>query len=253
MQQAVSFFDVNCTVGRLAAPPPHGPRTVEGLLDALAGAGIERALVCHSQSIEAHPVAGNRRAVEATADHPALRPCWVVLPDTTGEMPPPERLIEQLGAAGVRAVRLCPSAARHQFPIDSADAGRLLGMLARHRVPTLLDSTELPWDRIASLAKAHPLLPLVLLNVGYRAIRTLYPLLETAENVHVEISLYQGCGALREGVGRFGAGRFLFGTGLPRLEPGCAVATVLYADIDEDDKRRIAGANLDRLCREADL
>jgi len=253
MRQTVSFFDANCTTGRPAAPPRHGPRTVEALLDALACAGIERALVCHSQAIEAHPAAGNLRAVEATAGEAALQPCWVVLPDTTGEMPPPERLVEQLREASVRAVRLCPSAARHQFPIDSADADRLLGVLARRRVPTLLDSTELPWDRIEAVAGAHPALPLVLLNVGYRGIRTLYPILEAAGNVHVEISLYQGCGALREGVRRFGGGRFLFGTGLPRLEPGCAVATVLYADIDEADKRLIAAGNLDRLLREADL
>jgi hypothetical protein len=247
------FFDVNCTIGRMAMPPPHGPRTVEGILAALDRAGIERALVCHSQAIEAHPVAGNARVVAETAGLGRLHPCWVILPPTAGEMAPPAALIEALREADVRAVRLCPSAGRHQFPMASADADRLLDALARHRIPTLIDSAEVSWDQVRAVAKAHPRLPLILLNVGYRAIRTLYPILHAAENVHVEISLYQGCGALREGVERFGGRRFLFGTHLPRFEPACAVASVLYADIGEADKRLVAGGSLETLLEEADL
>jgi predicted TIM-barrel fold metal-dependent hydrolase len=166
-------------------------------------------------------------------------------------MAAPEDLIQAMREAGVRAVRLCPSGSRHQFPLRSADARRLLAVLNEHRIPTLLDSAEASWDDLAAIGQACPNLPVVLLNVGYRAIRTAYPLLEAMGNLHIEISLYQGCGALREGVERFGAGRFLFGTGLPRFEPGCAVASVLYADITPDDKRRIAGGNLEALLEAA--
>ena len=248
-----SFFDVNCTIGRMAAPPRHGPRTAEALLEALDHAGVERALVCHSLSLEAHPVVGNAQAVRETAALPRLWPCWTVLPPTTGEMAPPESLPAAMREAGVRAVRLCPSAGRHQFPLTSPDAARLLGVLAERRVPTLIDSAEVSWGAVEAVAKAHPRLPLILLSVGYRAARTAYPVLDATENVLIEINLYQGCGLLREGVERFGARRFLFGTGLPRFEPGCAVASVLYAAVSAQDRRQVAGANLERLLREADL
>jgi predicted TIM-barrel fold metal-dependent hydrolase len=249
--ELVEFFDVNCTIGRLATPPRHGPRTVEGTVEAMARAGIGRALVCHSLSIEAHPSVGNARVVAETANLPSLLPCWVALPPTAGEMPSPEDFLRAMREASVRAVRLCPSAGRHQFPLGTADAQRLLLVLAERRIPTLVDGSEISWSDVEAIAKAHPRLPLILLNVGYRAIRTLYPIFEAAPNVHIETSLYQACGALREGVARFGARRFLFGTNLPRFEPGCAVATVLYADISEDDKRLVAGGNLEALLREA--
>ena len=245
------FFDVNCTIGRSATPTRLGPRTIAETLAAMDHAGVEQALVCHTMSLEAHPAVGNPRLIAEIADEERLRPCWVVLPPTTGETVGPAELVAAMREAGVRAVRLCPSAGRHQFPLGSADARRLLATLAEHRIPTLLDSAEASWGQVEAIGTAHPELPIILLNVGYRAIRTAYPVLEAAGNVRIEISLYQGCGALREGVERFGAGRFLFGTGLPRLEPGCAVASVLYAGISDDDQRLVAGANIERLLREA--
>jgi len=247
----VDFFDVNCTIGRPATPPRHGPRTIEELLAAMDRAGIGRALVCHSLSLEAHPSVGNAAVIRETAGHDRLVPCWAALPPTAPEAPSPADLLRAMDEAGVRAVRLCPSAGRHQFPLDSAHAHQLLAALEEHRVPVLLDSAEATWEQIEATAKAHPCLPLILLGVGYRSIRALYPILEAAENVFVEISLYQICGGLREGVGRFGPRRFLFGTNLPRFEPGCAVASVLYADISDEAKALIAGGNLHALLREA--
>lgn len=247
----MDFFDVNCTIGRPATPPRHGPLTLNGLLAAMDRAGIGRALVCHALSLEAHPSIGNAAVTRETAGYDRLVPCWAVLPPTTAEAPSPDALLDAMREAGVRAVRFCPSAGRHGWPLGSGDAQRLLAALAERRVPALLDSTEATWEQIEAMAKAHPRLPLVLLGVGYRAIRSLYPLLDAAANVLVEISLYQICGGLREGVERFGARRFLFGTNLPRFEPGCAVASVLYADIPDDAKRLIAGENLAHLLKEA--
>ena len=247
----MDFFDVNCTIGRAATPSRHGPRTIEGLLAAMDRAGIGRALVCHSLSLEAHPSVGNAAVIRETAGHDRLVPCWAALPATAPEAPPPADLLQAMDDAGVRAVRLCPSAGRHQFPLGSAHAHQLFAALAERRVPVLLDSTEATWEQVEATAKAHPRLPLILLSVGYRSIRALYPILEATESVLVEISLYQLCGGLREGVGRFGPRRFLFGTNLPRFEPGSAVASVRYADISEEAKALIAGGNLDALLREA--
>ena len=247
----MDFFDVNCTIGRPATPPLHGPWTVEGVLAALDHARVGRALVCHSISIDAHPLIGNARLVAEIAGQDRLVPCWVALPPTAGEMGSPDDFLAAMRDAGVRAVRLCPSAGRHQFPLRSEDATELLTLLADRCIPVLLDTTHTSWNEVEDLALVHPWLFIVLLNVGYRAIRTLYPILDSSPRVQVEISLYQGCGALREGVRRFGARRFLFGSGLPRFEPGCTVAPVLYADISDEEKRLVAGGNLDALLREA--
>ncbi len=214
-------------------------------------AGIGRALACHSLSLEAHPSVGNAAVLRETAGQRRLLPCWAALPPTAPEAPSPAEFLRAMAEAGVRAVRVCPSASRHQFSLGSPHSHQLLGALEEGRVPVLLDSAEATWEQIEAMAKAHPRLPLVLLGVGYRSIRALYPILEATENVLVELSQYQVCGGLREGVGRFGPRRFLFGTNLPRFEPGCAVASVLYADISEEAKALIAGGNLDALLREA--
>jgi predicted TIM-barrel fold metal-dependent hydrolase len=50
-------------------------------------------------------------------------------------------------------------------------------------------------------------------------------------------------------VRRFGAERFLFGTGFPEQYPEASVLPLLHAGISEADKRKIASGNFEALLK----
>jgi predicted TIM-barrel fold metal-dependent hydrolase len=84
----------------------------------------------------------------------------------------------------------------------------------------------------------------VVLRVGYRNDRWLYPLLHTHQGLLLESSLYlphRGVEVLTE---RFGAERLIFGTGMPLWDIGAAVSHIMYAAISDAARSRIAGETL---------
>jgi predicted TIM-barrel fold metal-dependent hydrolase len=124
-------------------------------------------------------------------------------------------------------------------------------MLESQLLPTFIDLDQTDFEAVAAVCQQYSLLPLVLLRVGYRTCRYLYPLLEKHPNLHLDISLFQAHGAIEEVCERFGPDRLLFATGLPVVAPGPAIAQVTYADISEEQKSLLAGGNLSRLLEAA--
>jgi predicted TIM-barrel fold metal-dependent hydrolase len=77
--------------------------------------------------------------------------------------------------------------------------------------------------------------------------RLMYPLLEKRPNVFFDLSRFADYGIVEEIVAKFGAGRLLFGSGMPFLNPGAAITYVCYAEIAEKDKRMILSGNWERM------
>ena len=74
------------------------------------------------------------------------------------------------------------------------------------------------------------------------------PLLATFHNVYLSIgSNYTVHKGIEQFVEKVGAGRLLFGTGYPDVEPMMAVALLMYADIPEDARQHIGAGNFERL------
>jgi predicted TIM-barrel fold metal-dependent hydrolase len=167
-------------------------------------------------------------------------------------MDPPVALVRQALSEGIRAVRLFPRL--HRFSLAEWSADELFAEVEQHRIPVLLDFGRTHWaedvvdyGQVARICATFPGLPLVLTREGIGSVRHLYPLLERFPNLHLDISYYQASGGLADIARRFGARRLLFGTGLPEYSGGPAIAMVCYADLSEEDKRRIAGDNLRNL------
>jgi predicted TIM-barrel fold metal-dependent hydrolase len=213
--------------------------------------GIDRALVTHTYAKWFSPPAGNARLMDAIASNRRLAACWVVLPAGTGEVPPEETQVTELLAAGARAARLCPVA--HRLSLEPWAVDRLLGALAARRVPLLLDldnghwSEARPWPFVAWAARTYPALPLVLLREPQANLRTLFPLLDRCPNVIVETSYFQVHDGLALVAERWGAGRLVFGTGLPLWDPGLPVTGLTYAGLSPPDLAAVAGGTLRRL------
>ncbi len=209
--------------------------------------GINQALVYHTWAREYSPAKGNSRLIQEIAGQSQLTPCWVVMPHHTGEFPPPTQLISMLVAKGVKAVRIFPSSAFHNWSLSEWSSKPLIGELAAWRVPLFASFNQVSWDNIYTLGKAFPSLPIVVTEVRYEELRHLYPLLEELPNLHIDLSWTIVQFGLEALVERFGAERFLFGSRMPIFSAGPALSYLQYAEIKDEDKQLIAGDNLRRL------
>ena len=113
----LTFFDCNCSVGRVPHPHLADMHDGEGLRGEMDTAGIDQALVFHSMARDASPPLGNSLLADAIKDVPGLHPVWVVLPHHTGEIPPPKKLLKQMEKNGVKAVRMYPTKDFHSFSL----------------------------------------------------------------------------------------------------------------------------------------
>jgi hypothetical protein len=242
-----SFFDCNCSIGRLGVPQPGSIYSADELIAEMDYLGIEQALVYHTWAREYSPAEGNARLMQELVGYQRLEPCWAVMPHHTGEFPAAAQLVAQLSQQAVKAVRIFPSSAWHNWSLREWSAGPLFSALADQRIPLFVSFDQLSWDDVYALEKAYPQLPLIVTEVRYEELRRLFPLLEALANLHVDLSwTIVHCG-LEAMVSRFGATRFLFGSRMPIFSAGPALCYLNYADLPDEDKALIAGGNLRRL------
>jgi len=247
----LSYFDCNCSIGRVPYPHLLDISDVGGLMKEMAAAGIEEALVYHTVARDTGPPLGNRLLMEAIAETDSLKPVWVVLPHHTGEIPPPAELLKDMEKNGVKAVRMYPTKDFHSFSLAGWCSGELLAALAEARVPLMLDIEIVWWEAVETILSNHPTLPVIVTGVSYRHNRFAYPLFERHENLFVETSRYFGAGNYEDIVERFGPRHILFGTNMPRYTGTAAVSMLTYAEIPSEAKEAIAGGTLRALLMEA--
>lgn len=211
-------------------------------------AGIDKTVVYHSWAREHDPRTGNRKLMELIREDHRLLPAWVILPHNTGEMEPPEELVQRMIDNGVTMARMFPK--DHSFSLSEWGSGPLLAALEEHRMPVMIDLGQTSYDQIFDICAAHPDLPLILSDVAYRSNRYIYPLLEIHRNLRIETSRYQPHRGIEAVCARFGSSRLIFGSQSPELACGPMAMTIRYASITQDDKERILGGNLEDLMKE---
>ena len=244
------FFDSNCVIGRRSirrfGNPGEGEfYSISDLLAEMDYSGIDEALVYHALAKEYSPMFGNRMLMDEIKDYPRLHPCWVVMPEGTGEMPQPEALVKEMLDNRVKAVRIFPS--EHSFSLSDWSMGKLFTELEKHGIVAIIEIEQIGWDGLHSLCSRYPNLPVIITNLGYRINRLLYPLLEKFKNLYVETSVYQIHKGVEEICRRFGAEKLIFGTKMPFFAPGPALSMINYSLISEEDKNKIANGNLKKL------
>lgn len=238
--------------------------SVDGLLDQMRRFHIGRALVSHTIAWQNSPTLGNRMLMTAIAGHPELVPCWGITPglaleETGGEV----ALCDQMAQQGVRAVRLYPR--DHVYSLTSRPANMLLNELDRRNYLVLIDLDQIftqsgmydysadSLEVLNTLCEKYPHLSILLTRVGYRAFHILLPLMQAYPNLFVDLSFlatHQGVEAI---VDRLGAGRVVFGTSQPLVDPGGALLRLTTAGLAPQAIEQIAGQNLERLLERVEV
>jgi predicted TIM-barrel fold metal-dependent hydrolase len=253
------FFDANVQLGRYNDWSGREPITVPDLLATMDHYGIHDALVMDTLSHGYHPLDGNARILQVTAGQPRLHPAWALLPPRSRELPPPDELAAQMEELGVRAVFLYPQ--QYHFTLDEWSVDGLLRPLAERRVPVFICPDETggtryapraqdltDWPGVVRLCRAFPDLPVVVVEnrISY-SLRAMYQALDACPNLHIELSTLWLHHLVEFICREWGPERLLFGSGLPRRDPGAALGQLVYADISPEALTLVAGANVRRL------
>ena len=236
-----NLWDVNVRVGPSGI---HGELALEpaDLLAEMDRHFLRHAVAAHQTGIEYDADIGNRLLFEMKS--PRLTPAFSAMPE--------REFVDRLEKLEPQAVRLTPGSWFHNFPLKRWGAGELLDFLQSKQVLTLVAGEDLPWNNVTELLEDFPRLPLVLLDIGYRADRFLFPLLQRFPSLHFDSATYLAHRQLESFVERFGSNRILFGSRLPFFPPASSLAVLATARIDKAARAAIAGGNLRRLLRMED-
>ncbi len=241
------FFDANAFVGRPAVAVPAPIPTAEALLTEMDRNGIERALVWHIAQFDVAPTIGNGMLAEAIAPHDRLVGSWTLLPPCLPEFPKPDELIPQMRSNRIRALRVFPEA--HRYLLRTEVFGPVFEVMLERRIPLILSIARgTTWHAVYDILAEEPELTCIVSDYDcWGADRWFRPLLERYENVYVDLADYLLDGGIEALVRDFGSSRLLYGSGMPIQYPGGMMLAIRHAEIDEADKRAIAGENLERL------
>jgi predicted TIM-barrel fold metal-dependent hydrolase len=255
MTASLDWFDANVQLGKQAILGPGTPIRVPELLAEMDRVGISRALVFHAHAAAIDPRQGNQFLMDEIAGQARLTPAWVLTHEFHPEPSPPVAWCDELLASGVRAARLLPREQLFELRVWNLD--NLLDALEERRIPVWVDygqsgwgANPTDWNGLAEVLTAFPKLPVVLVRPDVGSGRRLFALMEQHLNLYIETSYYSVHQGLAEICRLFGARRVLFGSGMPHRAAGPALTAVLYQPLSDEDRRLIAGANLERLLSE---
>ncbi|MEX0324895.1 MAG: amidohydrolase family protein [Puniceicoccaceae bacterium] len=254
MAKDTIYFDCFAQIGKWAGKDPLAPWKTEDLLSHMERSQIHGALVYANVAAETHPDVGNPIVDATCSENERLYPCWVGLPHQTGEFPDPQRLVEQMQAAGVRALKIYPRV--FQFPVNDLCLAPLLGALQEAGMLLIVDrgqdghpNVEISWNELRWVAETYPRLNILLHGVRWEATRELTPLAQHCRNIHFEFSSYQANRMLEYWCEKIGHEQLLFGTDAMQKSLGAARAYVDYSELTEEQRNAIAGGNLARLLK----
>lgn len=244
--KALRIFDARCWLGEAPGPRlPGEPRASAAgeLVRLLDRAGIERAVVFHTLAVHGDPALGNEALMREVAGHERLVPGVVLVPDATSP-----QALSVLVQRGVRLASLYP--ASHGFSLDAWCSGELLKALEEYRLPVVIPHTEAPWSAIERMCREHPALP-VLIEGGQEKLlyhnRTFYALMAQHSNLLLLLHALIGWRMVDDLVNRFGPDRLVFASHLPFQDPHAAAGMLVWSDMPQDARERIAHRNLEAL------
>ena len=249
------IIDADVRLGRARLPVEGYPEDAEGLIELLSHYGIGRALVYHSLARDNDILLGNQLILEETKGFAPFIPAAIVVPNQTGEIGETDVYVGQLIEGGVRSLRLHPR--QFSYPLTAWMLEPLVRFSSRYRLPILVDfdlefwwTDNIDWHGLGEVLGAFPEQAFVLLRQSFEVVRVVYALLERFPNFHLGLGTYSHFDCIEDITRNFGYDRLIYASGLPHLEPGVILPTILAADVSEEAKDAILAGNLKRLIEE---
>jgi len=237
------YFDALARIGARGAKHYALPWRLDQLIAEMEHCSISAALVWSSQSSRYDAMHANRELAAIVSGVAGLYAGWNVMPDGTGEIPPPLELLKEMEQACIKAVSICPRT--NAWDPLGDHARPLFDALSARAIPCFLHRSEIEtWRQLDLFLELNPSLTVVLSGVSWSEQRYLIPLLRKYARLHItpeSLQMNHGVEDLCEwGMGR----QLLFGTSAPAMSMGAHRAYVDYADVPDRDKDAVASGNL---------
>ncbi|NLI00830.1 MAG: amidohydrolase family protein [Chthonomonadales bacterium] len=235
-------FDIHSWLG--GSIVPGMAQNVEALTSAMQDAGIDRAVIMSAHARLVDPLAGNRLAGAAVERAPNLYACLV------GHVNRPESSLNAMRELMPRRrfVALAVLGRSWHEPVSRAQADELLNAYRRYTKPIMVCALDADGVHAAlDIARAYPMLRVVMLGMGGRDWRDAVRAAHTATNIILETSGALECPKLVSAVETIGAHRIVFGSWSPHTAAPAAIGMIEDAPISDDAKRRIFWDNAIRL------
>ncbi|OQA82750.1 MAG: Amidohydrolase [Lentisphaerae bacterium ADurb.Bin242] len=246
----ILFFDANCRMGNSVSGP--GP-DVKALLNEMDYYGVDKALVRHA-NIANGALSSNREIVNflKTDVSGRLTGVWCILPSQCDEIPEPDVFFSQMKENRIRALTLSPFEQRY-VPCRLT-LGKILDAAAERRIPVQLDAFAGKWTELYAFLKEFPDLTCIV-NAGNKwgSDRNIRPLLENYPNTRIETAGYWVPEGIYDLAEKYGAERILYGSGFPGYNQGSGMLQLKHSGLNEAGIVKIAGANLEKLLKGAQL
>ena len=245
------FFDVNCRIGDYIEAYP-------GMTELLADMdfyGVDKALVRHNGLAKA-PLSTNKALAEMLKQEDPdqrLTGVWCILPHSCDEIPEPDEFFRQMKENRIGAITLSPF--EHRYQPRRIVIGKIMDAAAERKVPVLLDAFAGQWAHLYDFLERFPKNTFIYVeNWGkWGSDRNIRPLLETYENFYFDIARYWVPEGVRDLAEKYGADRILYGTNFPTGNQGSGMLQLKYSGLDDESIAKIAGKNLERILKGAQL
>ena len=215
--------------------------TVEGTLDVMDKAGVEKALVYSPHSIDFDAEEGNALLMEQIQGQPRLVPQFAVNPSYDD--------MEAFGATlhelSVRSVRMAPE--KHRYPFRDWVVGTWMEWLASEKLPLWLDAMQLDPVDLHDTAKSFPDTQIVMSEVHYSHVGWAAPMLKSLPNLSIEMSRFLIPDGVNTLIDAVGADRVMFGSRFPDSPMAPMLYSLHRSGLSEEQLRAICSGNLERL------
>lgn len=243
----LKFVDANCAIGRRRKVYPFSVTEKNAIKKELQRCNITKAICHHTTAKEYNALEGNRILMEEIRDDGFFLPAYVMVPNHAGDFPPFAELKKELKENGVRLIKMFPSRGEQSFSLAKWNMEEAFTFLSDIKMPLMLPYSNGGADDLHQVLSSYPELKVIVTDASYGADKELMRLMELSENLYLETSNYTTLDGIAYVTQRFGAERLIFGSGAPFVSAGAAVAKILFADISEEEKEKIAFRNLENL------
>ena len=213
--------------------------------------GVERLAISAHAAFASDYRWGNGLAAEAAAQHPG-RIFFYAVANPGYPLEIEAELERCAGRPGFVGVKLHPAV--HACALEAPAYAAAWRWAGRRRAPVLTHfwkgDTHCGADNVRRVAGAHPEVQLVLAHLGGfdRGYQELPSLAAEFPNLWFDTSGSRHPRGIIEDLTAAGlAGRLLYGSDMPFIDPGSQLGKVLYADVPEEAKRAILRGNALRL------
>ena len=156
-------------------------------------------------------------------------------------------------AARIGALTLSPF--EHRYVPCRMTIGKIMDAAAERRIPVLLNAFSDRWSELYAFMEKFPRNVFIYQEKTgkWGSDRNIRPLLEQYGNFYFEITGYWIPEGIRDLADRYGAHRILYGSGFPTYSQGAPMLQLKHAGLSPADFELIAGKNLERILKGAEL